>query len=78
MFEKQLVERGAPNWINCELCNAQGVHWQARFVIAENEAVERASFDLPELVLLCGDCSAVAKGEIDESEWKRRKLLLNS
>jgi hypothetical protein len=77
LFEKQPVGRGAPNWIICELCKAQGVHWRARFVIAENETVERASFELPELVLLCGDCSAVARGEIDESEWKRRKLLPN-
>jgi hypothetical protein len=76
LFEKQPVGRGAPNWIACELCKDQGLHWQARFVVAENEPSE-ASLELPELVLLCRDCSAVAKGEIGESEWKRRKLLPN-
>ena len=78
MPEEQLVERGAPNWINCELCKCRGTHWQARFVIAEDETAGRASPELPELVLLCADCSAVAKGAIDASEWKRRKLSPNS
>jgi hypothetical protein len=73
LSEEQLVERGAPNWINCELCKCQGTHWQARFVIAEDETVGRASPELPELVLLCSDCSAVAEGAIEASEWKRRK-----
>jgi len=72
--EEHLVERGAPNWINCELCKCQGTHWQARFVIAEDETAGRASPELPELVLLCADCSAVAEGAIDPSEWKRRKV----
>ena len=71
---EQLVERGAPNWINCELCKCQGTHWQARFVIAEDETAGRASPELPELVLLCADCSAVAEGAIDPAEWKRRKV----
>ena len=73
MPEEQLVERGAPNWINCELCKCQGTHRQARFVIAEDETAGRASPELPELVLLCADCSAVAEGAIDPSEWKRRQ-----
>jgi hypothetical protein len=72
--EEQLVERGVPNWINCELCKCQGTHWQARFVVAEDETSGRASPELPELVLLCADCSAVAEGLIDPSEWKRRKV----
>jgi hypothetical protein len=74
---ERLVERGAPNWINCELCKCQGIHWQARFVIAEDETAGRASPELPELVLLCSDCSAVAEGAIDASEWKRRKVQSN-
>ena len=74
MPEEQLVGRGAPNWINCELCKCQGTHWQARFVIAEDETAGSASPELPELVLLCADCSAVAEGAIDPSEWKRRKV----
>ncbi len=77
MLAEQLVERGAPNWINCELCKCQGTHWQARFVIAEDETAGRASPELPELVLLCSDCSAVAEGAIDASEWKRRKVQSN-
>ena len=71
--DEQLVERGAPNWINCELCKCRGTRWQARFVVAEDEAGGGASPESPELVLLCADCSALAEGAIDASEWKRRK-----
>jgi hypothetical protein len=75
VLEKYLAGLGAPNWVICEVCKGEGpLHRQARFVIAENEPIERASPELPELVLLCGDCSAVANGEIDASEWKRRKV----
>ena len=73
MPEEQLVALGPPNWINCELCKCQGTHGQARFVIAEDQTAGIASPELPELVLLCADCSAVAEGAIDPSEWKRRK-----
>jgi hypothetical protein len=72
--EEQLVERDAPNWINCELCKCQGTNWQARFVIAEDETAGGASPELPELVLLCVVCLAVAEGAIDPAEWKRRKV----
>ena len=75
MLGKYSAGPGAPNWIICELCRGEGLlHRQTHFAIAENETVERASPELPELILLCGDCSAVARGEIDASEWKRRKL----
>jgi hypothetical protein len=74
----QLVERRAPSWVNCELCKCQGIHSRARFVIAEDETAMRASPELPELMLLCADCSAVAEGAIDASEWKRRKIRPNS
>ena len=75
MLAKYTSVPGAPNWVICELCKCEGLlHRRTRFVIAENEVVERASPEFPELVLLCGDCSAVARGEIDASEWKRRKL----
>ena len=40
MPEEQLVERGAPNWINCELCKRRGTYRQARFVIAEDETAK--------------------------------------
>ena len=76
MPAEQLVERGAPNWINCEFCKCQGIHSRARLVIAD-ETATRASPELPELVLLCADCSAVAEGAIDASEWKRRKFRPN-
>ena len=42
-------------------------------MIAENDSVERSP-ESAELVLLCEDCSALARGEIAASEWKRRKL----
>ena len=73
MLEKHSSRPGAPNWIICELCKIEGLHSQPRFVIAENDTVEK-SLEFAELVLLCEDCSAVAKGEIDASEWKSRKL----
>jgi hypothetical protein len=76
LVEEQLVGRGAPSWINCELCKCQRTHWQARFVIAEDQTAGRASPELAELVLLCADCSAVAEGAIDASEWKRRKTSI--
>ena len=75
MLEKYSAGPGAPNWVICEVCKGESpLRRRARFVITENESVDRASPEISELVLLCGDCSAVASGEIDVSEWKRRKV----
>jgi hypothetical protein len=63
----------APGWIQCELCERQGIHPPARFVMAiDEESGQRAAVALR---LLCVDCSALVEGTIDDEEWKRRTNL---
>ncbi len=74
LFRKRLLFRRAPDWIQCELCERQGAHLPARFVMAveEEESIEKPSVGASALRLLCPDCSALVDGTIDAEEWKRR------
>jgi hypothetical protein len=58
-----------PTWVKCELCERAGSNSQPRLV---------ATFATPErkvaagsLVLLCRDCLALIRGNIDEDQWHK-------
>jgi len=73
VFKKRLSFTRAPDWIKCELCQRNGEHLPARFVVAVDDEADRPPpTDSKTLRLLCVDCSALVEGAIDAAEWKRR------
>jgi hypothetical protein len=73
IFRKRLAFRRAPDWVQCELCQRNGEHLPARFVVAvDDESDPPPPIESKTLRLLCIDCSALVEGSIDTTEWKRR------
>lgn len=73
VFRKRLSFRRAPDWVQCELCQRNGEHLPARFVVALDDESDRPPpVESRALRLLCVDCSALVEGAIDAAEWKRR------
>jgi len=73
VFRKRLSFRRAPDWVQCELCQRNGEHLPARFVVAVDDESDRPPpIESRTLRLLCVDCSALVEGAIDAAEWKRR------
>jgi hypothetical protein len=73
IFKKRLSFTRAPDWVQCELCQRNGEHLPARFVVAVDDESDRPPpIESRTLRLLCIDCSALVEGAIDAAEWKRR------
>src|SRR5713226_950499 len=60
IFKQRLSFRRAPDWVQCELCQRNGEHLPARFVVAVDDESDRPPpIESRTLRLLCIDCSAL-------------------
>jgi hypothetical protein len=61
-----------PTWVQCELCERTASNSLGRLVATFANPERKVAAARGSLVLLCNDCLALIRGNIDESEWHRR------
>jgi len=68
----QSTSETPPTWVQCELCERAASNSLPRLVAAFANPERKVSSGRGSLVLLCRDCLELVRGNIDESEWRRR------
>jgi len=66
-----LRSRRPPSWLQCELCS-RAASASRRLITMFAREDEGATAQPESLMLLCGDCCALVRGEIAEDEWHQR------
>jgi hypothetical protein len=64
--------KGGPAWTQCELCERAVSARMPRLLAAFAHPDQQVSPAPGSLILLCRDCMALVRGEIDEDQWRRR------
>jgi len=68
----QLSMQTGPAWTQCELCERAVSAAMPRLLAAFAHPNQQVSAAPGSLILLCRDCMALVRGEIDEDQWSRR------
>lgn len=68
----QAASQAPPTWVQCELCERAASNSLPRLVATFANPERKVAAARGSLVLLCRDCLALIRGNIDETEWRHR------
>jgi len=73
-----VLEKTPPSWLQCELCARPASGSRRLAPLFQREEAHEGRLSPESLVLLCPDCCALARGEIGETEWRKRTASARS